>query len=244
MKKNKIVVANLKMNMDLAEVSNYLRVINKTINSKDVIICPTSIFIPYFLKHNYQVGIQNTYYNDFGAYTGEVSPLQAKSMGIDLTILGHSERRLHLNETNELINLKVIEALKHDLKVILCIGETAEEYAAKNTNDILKLQISKSLNNLDQEMLKKVIIAYEPIWAIGTNLTPTNSEIETTISSIKMMIKEQFNFDDMPVIYGGSVNDKNINELNTIKNIAGYLVGGASLSPDKFLKIIEVVVNQ
>ena len=243
MENKRLIVANLKMNMDISEIVEYLKVINPNINSEYVAICPTSIYIPYFLKQNYLVGLQNLYYHDQGAYTGEISPLQANKMGITLTILGHSERRLNFSETNELINNKIVDAIKNNLKVILCIGESLEERNNSKTNEVLNLQLSECLKNLDDHMLEKVVVAYEPIWAIGTSLTPTNEEIEITISNIKKRVEEGFNYSNIPVLYGGSVNLKNIAELNQISNLSGYLIGGAALNPHTLLSIIEVVVN-
>lgn len=244
MENNRLVVANLKMNMDISDVNEYLKVINPAINSKYVAICPTSIYIPYFLKHNYLVGLQNTYYHDKGAYTGEISPLQASKMGVDLTILGHSERRLHFKETNELINSKINDAIKNNLKVILCIGESLDERQENKTIEVLRVQLSACLNDISLEMLEKVIIAYEPIWAIGTNVIPTNEQIENTIADIKKAVLEMFGYKNISVLYGGSVNVKNIAELNKVSNINGYLIGGAALDPQALLSIIEVVVKQ
>lgn len=245
MENKKIVVGNLKMNMTIDEISHYLKEVNNQIFSPNVVICPTSIYIPYFLKQRYQVGLQNTFFKSEGAYTGEISPKQAASIGVKYTILGHSERRMYFDETDIMINKKVHEAIKHNLKVIVCVGETSEEKNLLKTDRVLKRQLTNALRDLDESMFANVIVAYEPIWAIGTNVVPTNKEIKDAIDYIKMIANQVCDRVEIKVLYGGSVNDKNIKELNKISNIAGFLVGGASNDPKKFIKIIEeVVVNQ
>jgi len=238
---NKLIIANHKMNMDANQVNEYLKELGK-IENKNVVICPTSIYIPYFLKKKYKVGIQNTFIHDSGSYTGEVSPNQAKSLGVSYTILGHSERRIYLDETDTLINKKVLEALNAGLKVILCIGETLEERNMLRTDRVLKRQVINALRNVEQ--IDNIIIAYEPIWAIGTGIVPTNKEISATNSYIKTIVDNLYPDNNVKIIYGGSVNEKNIKELNKIKEVDGFLVGGASLNTKAFLKIIEVVASQ
>ena len=239
----KLVVGNLKMNLDLDQIASYLEIINEEVHSPHVVICPTSIYIPYFLSHDYRVGIQNTFLSDEGAYTGEISPKQADSMGIAYTILGHSERRMYLKETDDFINKKIIAALKNYMRVIVCVGETLEERKMLKTDRVIKREITNALRGLTKEQLDNVVIAYEPIWAIGTNQTPTNKDIEDMINYIKLLVESYFNYPNIKVLYGGSVNEKNITELNKIKNLDGYLVGGASTNPEKFLKIIEVALS-
>lgn len=238
---NKLIIANHKMNMDAKEVNNYLKELGK-IDNRNVVICPASIYIPYFLKKKFKVGIQNTFIHDKGSYTGEISPKQAKSLGVSYTILGHSERRIYLDETDTFINKKVLEALNNKLKVILCIGETLEEKNMLKTDRILKRQVINALRDVEQ--IDNVIIAYEPVWAIGTGVVPTSSEISSTISYIKTIIDNLYPDNNVKIIYGGSVTEKNIKSLNKIKEVDGFLVGGASLDTKAFLKIIEVVASQ
>lgn len=245
METKKIVIGNLKTKMDINDISKYLKVINEQVIDKEVVICPTSIYIPYFLKQRYSVGLQNTFVNDEGSYTGEITPKQAVSMGIKYTIIGHSERRIHLDETDELINRKVISAINSNMRVILCVGETLEEKQMLKTDMVLRRQLVNALNGLSIDMLDNVTIAYEPVWAIGTNNVASNKEIERTANYIRMILHQNRGYENMRIIYGGSVNEQNIKELNQIKNISGFLVGGASNDAKKFLKIIEeVVVNQ
>lgn len=238
---NKILIANHKMNMEAEDINEYLKEISK-LNTKDVVICPTSLYIPYFLKKKYKVGIQDTFIHDNGSFTGEISPKQAYSLGVRYTILGHSERRMYLDESDTFINKKVLQALENKLTVILCIGETLEERNMLKTDRILKRQIINGLR--DVQNFDKVIIAYEPVWAIGTGLVPDNKEIKATTLYIKTILESMHPHNSVKVLYGGSVNEKNIKELNKIKEVDGFLIGGASLNIKSFRKIIEVVDNQ
>jgi triosephosphate isomerase len=241
---SKIVIANLKMNMVLDDVKKYLNVINKAIDNHNVVICPTSIYTPYFLGHNYEVGLQNIYLENKGAYTGEISPMQAKSMEINYVLIGHSERRHILKEDNELIHKKLKAVISNNLVAVLCVGETLEEKNMLKTDIVLKRQLMTALSDFNIDNQNSLIIAYEPVWSIGTNKVPTNKEIETTIAYIKNFISVNFKMPNVPVLYGGSVNENNITELNKITNMSGVLVGGASLDPEKLQTIIKVVVSQ
>ncbi len=241
MENKKIVVGNMKMNLTASEIDNYIKEIDKYDYNEQVVFCPSYIYLPSFVGKGYRCGAQNIASYELGAYTGEVSARQVSSMKIDYTIIGHSERRNYFNETDEIIRTKITLALKENLKVILCIGETLEQRDALKTYEVLKRQLTSALKGLDK--FQGIIIAYEPIWAIGTGKTPTNQDIEDTISFIKKIINDICG-QELKVLYGGSVNDENITKLNTIKNVDGYLVGGACTSAERFNKIIEVVVNQ
>ena len=242
MEKERYVIGNLKMAMDRNEVASYLKVINQKELNDHVIIFPTSIYVPYFLNQSYRVGIQDVYYESDGPYTGEVSPLQAKSMGITCTLVGHSERRLNFHENDNVVNKKVLEALANGLAVVLCIGETLEEKELLKTDRVLKKQITYALRYVKD--YSKIMIAYEPVWAIGTRVTPKNYEIEKTIQYIKDLVSKQFGYNDIKVLYGGSVDDKNITTISKINNLDGVLVGKSSIDADKFLNIIEVVLGK
>lgn len=244
MENRKIIIGNLKMNLLAADISEYLEKINMSELGEQVIICPSTIYIPYFLKQSYKVGIQNIFFRDSGAYTGEISAAQVASLGVKYAMIGHSERRLYFKESDQDINKKIVVALKYGLEVILCIGETGEEKNLLKTARVLKRQLLNALRNLEEKDFDHIVIAYEPVWAIGTNVLPTNKDITDTISYIKGIVSEYFRYEDIPVIYGGSVNDKNIEELNKIPNVSGFLVGGASTNPKEFLKIIEVAVKR
>lgn len=240
----KIVVANLKMNLNALQTSKYLEDISKILDTKRVIICPTSIYLPYFLKKKYDVGIQNIASTEDGAFTGEVSASQVASMGIKYSIVGHSERRTYFNETDNIINKKVLIGIKNSLNIILCIGETKEEKDMLKTDKILKRQIINALRDVELKNLKDIIIAYEPIWSIGTGLIPQNKDIRITTKYIKGIVNNLYHEEiDIPVLYGGSVNEKNIEELDLIEELAGVLVGGASLDAQKLKKIKEVTIK-
>lgn len=244
MKSDKLVVGNMKMNLLASDVSLYLKEFHFDEQQDQVVICPSTIFIPYFLKQPYKVGIQNLFFRDKGAYTGEISVSQAASLGIDYAIIGHSERRIYFRESDQDINKKIISALKYGFHIILCIGETAEEKGLLKTARVLKRQLLNDLRNVEKEFFSQIIIAYEPVWAIGNDVTPTMVEIEETVQYIKGIILQYFGYEDIKVLYGGSVNSKNIEELNQIPNVSGFLVGGASINAEEFLKIIEVAVKK
>ena len=234
---NKIIVGNIKMNMRFGELANYLNQF-KMIKNKNVIICPSYIYIPYFLNYDFSVGSQNVCSDNDGSYTGEISARQLKSIGVDYTIVGHSERRIKLGESDTDINKKVKSSLNSKLKVILCIGETLEELNLLKRDSVLKRQIRCAL--FDIKDLSNVIIAYEPIWAIGTNKMPSIEEIENTITYIKELVYDMYKV-NIKVIYGGSINEKNIIKLNNIKNADGFLIGSASINPNQFIQIINKI---
>ncbi|HHW68764.1 MAG TPA: triose-phosphate isomerase [Tenericutes bacterium] len=235
---NKIVIANFKMNLLINDINKYIDQFKyKDLN---VVICPSNIHLYKFIKNNYKVGIQNINSNNFGAYTGEISAIQAKDLGCEYVLIGHSERRSIYKETDTIINNKIKNALENGLKVVLCVGETIEEKELFKTESIIKNQITKALTNISN--ISNIIIAYEPVWAIGTDKIPTNEDIYKTVDFIKKTIFELYKTEDIKVLYGGSVNEKNIKELNSIINLSGFLVGGTSLKIDKFSKIIEVVL--
>ncbi len=238
---NKKIFANQKMYMTKSEVETFIQSFhNKTMDH--LVICPTAIYLPLFQESHLQLGIQNIFYEDTGAYTGEISPLQAKDYQVSYALIGHSERRMIFHESNEMFQKKIDACIKHHITPIFCIGETKEQYDMHKTNQVLKRQIFDVLKNVKQEALEHIIIAYEPLWAIGTGLVPSNEEIERITQYIKSMINQAFHI-SVQVLYGGSVNEKNIESLNQISNIDGFLVGGASTNSSKILKMYEVVVS-
>lgn len=234
---NKLIVGNIKMNMKFGEIPNYINLF-KNINNKNLIICPSYIYIPYFLNYNFSVGSQNVCAYEDGGYTGEISARQLHSIGVKYTIIGHSERRIKLKETDIEINKKLKNALDSHLKVILCVGETKEENELLKKDFVIKRQLRNALFNIDD--ISNVIIAYEPVWAVGTNSIPKKEELIKTITYIKRIILNMYN-KDIKVIYGGSVNEKNINDFNKIKELDGFLVGSASINPSRFIEIINKI---
>ena len=235
---NKIIVGNIKMNMKFGEIANYINVF-KNIKSKNVVICPSYIYIPYFLNYDFSVGSQNVCSDINGNYTGEISASQLASIGVNYVIVGHSERKINLGETNSDINKKIKSSLKSKLKVILCIGENLEENKLLKKESVLKRQIRDALFDISD--LSNVIIAYEPIWSIGTHKIPDEQELFSTISYIKEFVYNTFKT-NIKVIYGGSINESNIVKLNSISNIDGFLIGSASVDPVEFTNIINKVL--
>ena len=234
---NKLIVGNIKMNMKFCEIHDYINSF-KNINNKNIIICPSYIYIPYFLNYNFSVGSQNVCAYEDGGYTGEISARQLHSIGVKYTIIGHSERRIKLKETDIEINIKIKNALDSHLKVILCIGETKEENELLKKDVVIKRQLRNALFNIDD--ISNIIIAYEPVWAVGTNNTPKKQELIKTINYIKRIILNMYG-KDIKVIYGGSINEKNINDFNEIKELAGFLVGSASINSNRFIEIINKI---
>ena len=237
-------IANGKMFGSLNSLNSLHKVVNffKSFKKKKlvkIIYCPPSTLIRTMSKKlkntNIIVGAQNCHeYENYGAFTGSINSNMLKNVGAKYIIIGHSENR-QSGETNKLINLKIKSALKSGLKVIFCIGETLKEKRKKNTKQILNKQISLGLKMIKNK--NKVIVAYEPVWAIGSGLIPKSNDLFDTINFIKTKIRNS------KVLYGGSVNPKNINELKSINNIDGFLIGGASQDPKKFIDIIKKTYN-
>tara|TARA_B100001057_G_scaffold369489_1_gene373137 strand:+ start:2455 stop:3192 length:738 start_codon:yes stop_codon:yes gene_type:complete len=204
-----------------------------------VIYCPPATLIypmsKKFKNFSIEVGAQNCHQKEFyGAFTGSINSMMIKNAGAKYVIIGHSENR-QAGDTDKLINVKIKSALKSGLKIIFCIGESLKEKRRKITKMILEKQIRSGLKNIKNK--KNIIVAYEPVWSIGTDLIPKSDELFETIRFIKHKIRNQ------KIIYGGSVSPKNVNELKYINNIDGFLVGGASQDPKKFIDIIKKTYN-
>ena len=237
MENKKIIVGNMKMNLTFNSIKEYISDMKEY---KDIVICPSAIYIPYFIDEGFNVGLQNVSEYSVGTYTGEISVTQASSIGIKYALVGHSERRQHFNESDEVINRKLRKIISNDIYAIVCIGETIDEKNNGLTKSSIEKQIKIDLDKLESEYYKNIIIAYEPIWAIGTGNIPSNEDISDISKFIKETINRLYDFEPK-VLYGGSTNENNINELNKINEIDGFLIGGACLIPEKFKKIIETV---
>ena len=237
-------IANWKMFGGLNSINSVIKVINflkkfKKNKYTKIIYCPPNTLIHAMSKKlknsRIEVGAQNCHKNEsYGPFTGSVNSIMLKNVGAKYIILGHSENR-SLGENDKLINLKIRSALKSNLKVIFCIGETLQDKRKKNTKKVLNKQIHSGLLKIKNK--KNIIIAYEPVWSIGTGLIPKNKDLFDTINFIKKKIRNS------KVLYGGSVNPKNIKELKTINNIDGFLIGGASQVSKKFIDIIKKTYN-
>lgn len=239
-----LIVANWKMNPStLSEAKKILNSIKKVkIKNTEVVICPPYIYLSE-LK-GITLGAQNAFYEDVGAFTGEISGTMLKNLGVEYVILGHSERRQIIGETDNLINKKIKKCLEQGLKVIFCIGETRTEWEAHQKPEVLENQVTLGLAGITKEEMKSVVIAYEPVWAIGTGNNCSVDEAMTSIMFIKKVITELYNRElgnNTRIIYGGSV--KSSNSADYIKNsgASGLLVGGASLDAEEFIEILKSI---
>ena len=244
--RRKIVAGNWKMNMLPNEAMEFINNLEPKIEDvkAEVILCVPFTDLWYALltaqdKNSIHIGAQNMHYEESGAYTGEVAPEMLACLNVKYVIIGHSERRQYFNETDETVNLKVKAALKHGMSPIICVGETLEERENGKTKDKVTSQISKALEGLTREDLENIIIAYEPIWAIGTGKTAEKEDAEDTIKIIREKVKEEFETDAVSILYGGSVKKDNAKDLFSMPNIDGALVGGASLKVDDFAEICK-----
>lgn len=231
---------------DAKEMLEQLIPLVKDLKNVDIVIIPpfTALSVVEYVKGtNIKIGAQNMYFEEKGAFTGEISPKFLKDIGCEYVILGHSERRDIFKESNELINKKLKKALSIGLKPIVCIGEHLEEREQGKTKDIIKSQFEGTFKGLSKEDINKVVIAYEPIWAIGTGKTATPDQANEVHQYIRELLSSNYDkelSENLRIQYGGSVNPSNASELFEKENIDGGLVGGASLEADSFAKIIKV----
>ncbi len=245
----KLIIANWKMNGTVQDAIKWIAELQKRLDSilpSEVVVAPpfTALYSAQVILQEtpFKLAGQNMHWESTGAFTGEVSPLFLKEAGCQYVILGHSERRSIFGETDEGINKKIITAMTLDLIPIFCIGETEMERQEGQMGFILENQIRKGLKGLHIHDISDLVIAYEPIWAIGTGLTATPSQIEETHGYIRNFLEK---FYDAPmarkirILYGGSVNENNAGVILKIKNVDGLLVGGASLDAQKFAKIVK-----
>lgn len=245
--RKKIVAGNWKMNKTPQEALALVELLKDKINTDkvDVVFCvPAVDLIPVIdaLKGtNIAVGAQNMFYEESGAYTGEISPAMLTEIGVKYVVIGHSERREYFAETDETVNKKVKKAIEHGITPIMCCGETLEQRELGIAVDFIRTQIKSGLAGISAEDVKKVVIAYEPIWAIGTGKTATSEQAEEICAAIRTVLGEVYGSEtaeEVRIQYGGSVNGKNAAELFGMPNIDGGLVGGASLKED-FSQIVN-----
>lgn len=245
----KLIIANWKMFKTKLEIDNFKKRFEELLpflNKKsDYAIAVSSIYLDYAKTNlkNIEIIAQDCYFEKEGAFTGNISYNQLLDCNIKGSIVGHSERRSLFNDTDEIINKKTKSLLENNMLCVLCVGESDFEYQNNKSFEVVKNQIEKALNNIKKISLKNLIIAYEPIWAIGTGKIPTVEEVNNLIKKIRLLIAQLYDnlvADELKILYGGSVNNKNAKEFLSSKNINGALVGGFSLDPNNFIELIKI----
>jgi len=249
-----IIAGNWKMHKVLSEATSFVEEVKGQVPSADKVdsvVCAPALFLERLVNSatgsNVKIGAQNMHFEESGAFTGEISPVALSDLGVNYVIIGHSERREMFAETDETVNQKTIAAFKHGLTPIVCCGETLEQREAGQTNQLVEGQIQKALAGLTDEQVKQTVIAYEPIWAIGTGKSSSAEDANEVCAHIRSVVANQFGSDVAEAIriqYGGSVKPANIAEYMSQPDIDGALVGGASLEPQSFLQLLEAESNE
>ncbi len=250
MSRRPLIAGNWKMHKTIEEAVSLVRELRENlrdVNDRDILVCPPFTAIKAVadeLKNsNIKVGGQDVFWEDSGAYTGEISPDMLIDAGASYVIIGHSERRKYFGETNETVNRKVRKALEKGLTPIMCVGETLEEREAGKAFDVVTDHVLGGLEALSSEEVRKVVIAYEPVWAIGTGRTATPQDADAMHAHIRKLLDEKWGVgQEVIILYGGSVKPENIDSLMAMENIDGALVGGASLEADSFTRIVKFKV--
>ena len=229
-----IIALNNKSNLTKEEFIEYQKqLLSIQSSSSKIILCPTSTYLALYNLNNIKLGAQNVSKDEIGAHTGEIAATQLASLNVKYCIVGHSERRQELKESSEDTNKKIKNLFSKNIKPILCVGETKEEKELGKTTSLIKEQLMIAIKDLSEDEKNNIIIAYEPIWSIGTGLIPTIEDIEEVLSLIKEILPTA------KCLYGGSANDQNIDYLKTSNLIDGYLLGGLSLKPEKLQIFIK-----
>jgi len=253
--RKKIIAGNWKMNKLAGDGARFVMQLRESFpegaDSKvEAVVCAPFIHLPFLTEvardHSIKIGAQNMHYEDSGAFTGEVSPEMIKDILVDYVIIGHSERREYFNETDETVNKKAHAAFKHELLPIICVGESLETRENGETMAFVEKQVIRALDGLTEEQVKDVVIAYEPIWAIGTGKTASSEDANIVCQHIRQVVQTLYSEEAAEAVriqYGGSVKPDNIKELLTMSDIDGALVGGASLELDSFLQLVEAGLN-
>ena len=246
--RRKIIAGNWKMNMLPNEAMSFINELETYVKNVkcEIILCVPYTDLFYSLltaqNTNIKIGAQNMHWEESGAYTGEVSPNMLKCINVEYVIIGHSERRQYFAETDETVNKKIKSALKHELIPILCVGETMKQRELGLEEEVIKQQIIGALEGITKEQVEKIIIAYEPIWAIGTGKVATKEDANNMIKYIRKEVENLYNnevAENISLLYGGSVKKENAKELFNTSDIDGALVGGASLKVEEFNQIIK-----
>ncbi|MBN2325299.1 MAG: triose-phosphate isomerase [Spirochaetes bacterium] len=244
-----LMAGNWKMFLDIpgaGKLAEELVSGTKNVTDRDILVCPSFPLLSRVAQavegSAVQLGAQNLYYEESGVFTGEVSAAMLRSVPCSYVIVGHSERRHVFGESDELVGKKVASALKQGLRVILCVGELLEEREEGNTKRVVKRQIERGLDGVEEAALEDVVVAYEPVWAIGTGKTATPKDADNVHAYIRTVLSTKFSktaASEMRILYGGSVKPENVDGLMAKANIDGALVGGASLKSESFLRIIK-----
>lgn len=243
-----IIAGNWKMHKTIDEAVSFVEEIKSLVKDAkaEVVVCPTFVALDAVVKAakgtNIKVGAQNVYFEEKGAFTGEIAPNMLEAMGVDYVIIGHSERRQYFNETDESVNKKVKAVFAHNMVPILCVGESLEEREANITEEVIGRQVKLDLAGLTNEQVENIVIAYEPIWAIGTGKTATSDQANETIAFIRSVVADIYGKETAEktrIQYGGSVKPSTIAEQMAKSDIDGALVGGASLVAADFAAIVN-----
>lgn len=247
MSRKPIIAGNWKMFKTVSESVSFVNEVKgSTIEGVESVICSPFTNLPALVEAakgtDVHVGAQNLHFEDNGAFTGEISGVMLKDLGVEYVIIGHSERRAYFAETDEIVNKKVVAAFKHGLTPILCVGEKLEEREAGQTKDVCKVQTEAAFAGLSAEQAAQVVIAYEPIWAIGTGKSSTAEDAQDVIGYIRQLVSGLYGAsvaDAVRIQYGGSVKPNNIAEYMAQPDIDGALVGGASLEPASYIQLVQ-----
>lgn len=245
-----IMAANWKMHKTIHEtvgfMDSFMPLARDLPDDREVVIAPPfigleTVYRSFAGRKNMSVAAQNMHYEESGAFTGEISPLMLFELGVKWVILGHSERRHLFGESDAIISKKIASALSHNLKSIFCIGETLEQREDGDTVSVLESQLDYGLSGLSNSDLENIVVAYEPVWAIGTGKTATPDQVQEVHIAVRGWIAEHFNSgiaEQIRILYGGSVKSDNVTELMSLPDVDGALVGGAALEPDDFAAIV------
>ncbi|KAB2332771.1 triose-phosphate isomerase [Bacillus mesophilum] len=248
-----IIAGNWKMHKTLSEAKSFIEEVNGLVPDQEkveTVVCAPALFLERLVESTkgtaVQIGAQNMHFENSGAFTGETSPVALEDLGVKYVILGHSERREMFNETDESVNKKTLAAFAHGLTPIVCVGESLEQRENGETNQLVGDQVEKALAGLTEDQVKETVIAYEPIWAIGTGKSSTAADANEVCAHIRQVVAKQFSqtaADAVRIQYGGSVKPANIKEYMSESDIDGALVGGASLEAQSFLQLLEAGKN-
>lgn len=232
---NKLLFANFKMNLTMDEIEEYKKIIEGS-DITNFTICPSNIYLTTLISDKYSLCSQNGHYLESGAFTGEVSFKQLKSIGVKYSLIGHSERRNIFNETDDDVRRKLKSCIENDIIPILCVGEHKKDRENDEAEEVINKQLLIALDGLE---IDELIVAYEPVWAIGTGLIPNYEDIMKMCHYIKSVLKDEVK--NVKILYGGSVNESNIKDICNIDGIDGVLIGSASNNPEKMLKMYNLV---